>query len=261
MSFVVVIPARYGSTRLPAKPLREIAGKPLVQHVYECAKRSQADRIIIATDDDRIRAVAEKFGAEVCMTKASHATGSDRLAEVIAMENIADDTVVVNLQGDEPLMPSAVIDQVAANLSARPQAVVATVCMRVLTAKELFDPHVVKVVMNRDGYALYFSRAPIPWDRDRFPLTGDLPSDVSFFRHIGLYAYRARFLTQFVNWPVCAIEKNESLEQLRVLWHGDAIHVAEAVERPGPGVDTEEDLYHVGGLLTQGLESSLVFEK
>jgi len=252
MEFVVIIPARYGSTRLPAKPLREIAGKPLVQHVYECAQRSRASRVIIATDDDRIRAVAAGFGAQVCMTKASHATGSDRLAEVIALEKISDDTLVVNLQGDEPLMPPAVINQVAENLAARPQASAATVCMRVLTAKELFDPHVVKVVTNEQGYALYFSRAPIPWDRDKFPLTGDLPSNLIHYRHIGLYAYRAHFLTQFVNWPGCALEQSESLEQLRILWHGDSIHVAEAVERPGPGVDTEEDLHHVSGLMAQG---------
>ena len=251
MGFIVVIPARYGSTRLPAKPLREIAGKPLVQHVYECAKRSRADQVIIATDDDRIRRAAERFGAQVCMTKASHATGSDRLAEVIASEKIADDTVVVNLQGDEPLMPPSVIDQVAENLSARPQASMATVCMRVLTVHELMDPHVVKVVTNREGYALYFSRAPIPWDRDKFPLTRELPQDVKYFRHVGLYAYRAHFLSQFVNWPGCEIEKSESLEQLRALWHGDLIHVAEAVERPGPGVDTEDDLYHVTGLIQQ----------
>ncbi len=247
MSFSIVIPARHGSTRLPAKPLRDLAGKPLIQHVYECACRSNAERVIIATDDERIQQVAEGFGAHVCMTSPEHPTGSDRLAEVVASEGMAEDHVIVNLQGDEPLMPTTVIDQVAQNLLDRPEASAATVCMPIADAGELFDPNAVKVVMDRHGYALYFSRATIPWDRDHFPANPHF--DVPVYRHIGLYAYRAGFLQRFVNWPACRIEKIESLEQLRILWHGDKIHVDVAQETPGPGVDTEEDLARVAELI------------
>lgn len=255
MPFTVVIPARYASTRLPGKPLRDIAGKSLVQRVYECAVKSNATRVIIATDDARIRDAGEQFGAQVCMTSPDHKTGTDRLAEVAAQTGIQADEVIVNVQGDEPLMPASVINQVANNLLNRPQASMATVCKRIHTTRELFDPHVVKVVMDAQGYALYFSRAAIPWDRERFPLDNELPDFYEHYRHIGLYAYRAGFLQKFVAWPSCHLEQTESLEQLRALWHGEKIHVEEAVEAPGPGVDTEADLTEVTDLILsqQGL--------
>lgn len=246
MEFSVVIPARYASTRLPGKPLLDIAGKPMIRHVYERALQSGADEVIIATDDERIRRAAESFGARVCMTAAHHPSGTDRLAEVARVRDYGGDQIIVNLQGDEPLMPPALIRQVAGNLHANPQASVATLCERIHAAGELFDPHLVKVVMDSQGYALYFSRAAIPWDRDAFAVTtgttGELPARSEHYRHIGLYAYRAGFLQEYVKWPPCVLEQTESLEQLRVMWHGYKIHVAEAVEPPGAGVDTEADL-------------------
>lgn len=246
MEFCVVIPARYASTRLPGKPLREIAGKPMIRHVYERALESGADEVIIATDDERIRSAAEGFGARVCMTAVHHPSGTDRLAEVARLRDYSGDRIIVNLQGDEPSMPPALIRQVAGNLYANPQASVATLCERIHAAGELFDPHLVKVVMDSQGYALYFSRAAIPWDRDAFAATtGELPARSEHYRHIGLYAYRAGFLREYVKWPPCGLEQTESLEQLRVLWQGHKIHVAEAVEPPGTGVDTEADLARV----------------
>ncbi len=249
MSYSIVIPARYASQRLPGKPLREIHGKPLIQWVVECARRSSASDIVVATDDSRVARAVESFGGQVCMTAPEHASGTDRLAEVVAALGYDDERVVVNLQGDEPLMPAAVIDQVAENLLARPEASMATVCTRIATLEELFDPHVVKVVSDAQGYALYFSRAAIPWDREEFPCHQHLPVHSSHFRHIGLYGYRAGFLRRFVQWPVCAIEQTEKLEQLRALHHGARIHVAEALAVPGRGVDTEADLLAAAELL------------
>lgn len=242
MSFSVIIPARLGSTRLARKVLLDVNGKPLIQHVFECAGRSRAKRVIIATDSPEVRAAAEGFGAEVVLTAEQHRTGTDRITEVVDQLALDDAEVVVNLQGDEPLMPPIVIDQVAQNLLDRTGLGMATVATRIHEHAELSDPHAVKVVMNQDGYALYFSRASIPWDRDNF-IPGDALSPTHLhFRHIGLYAYRAGFLRRFVKWPQSPLEAMESLEQLRVLWHGENIHVAEAIEHPGPGVDTEADL-------------------
>ena len=252
MMFCVVIPARYASSRLPGKPLLDIAGKPMIQHVYERAVQSGATEVVIATDDERIRQVAADFGAMVCMTAAHHPTGTDRLAEVARLRGYTSQHIIVNLQGDEPLMPPALIRQVAANLQSHPQASAATLCERITSSTELFDPHLVKVVMDRQGYALYFSRAPIPWDRDAFgqePGTPALPARSEHYRHIGLYAYRAEFLQDYVQWPPCIIEQTESLEQLRILWNGHTLHVAEALENPGIGVDTPDDLVRVQQLL------------
>lgn len=249
MSFSVIIPSRFAASRLPGKPLRDIAGKPLVQHVYESACQSEAEQILIATDDQRIADVATGFGAEVCMTSADHPSGTDRLAEVVEKQKFTDDHIIVNLQGDEPLMPPAVINQVANNLLQHSIADMATVSKRIKTSRMLFDPHVVKVVSDEQGYALYFSRAAIPWDRERFPMDEPLPEFFSHYAHIGLYAYRCGFLKNYVTWPVCHLEETESLEQLRVLWKGHKIHVEEAVEIPGPGVDTEDDLKEVSRLL------------
>jgi len=246
MEFSVVIPARFAASRLPGKPLLEIAGRPMIHHVHERAQESGAQTVVIATDDARVQTAAEDFGAQVCMTSSEHRSGTDRLAEVVDLLALADDAIVVNLQGDEPLMPPALIHQVAENLAAQPMASMATLCSRIDSAEELFDPHAVKVVMDVEGMALYFSRAAIPWDRDAFATsTEHLPARSEHYRHIGLYAYRAGFLRQYVAWPSCHLEAMESLEQLRVLWHGHRIHCAEAVQTPPPGVDTEADLERV----------------
>lgn len=243
MSFTVVIPARYGASRLPGKPLLPIAGKPMIQHVYERASDSGAQQVIVATDDHRIEQAVKAFGGEVCLTASSHHSGTDRIAEVADIYNFTDEQLVVNLQGDEPLMPSSVISQVADNITAQSNVSMATVCTPITTVNELFDPNVVKVVCNKDGLALYFSRASIPWDRECFAQSRDrMPERSRHFRHIGLYAYRAGFLRQFIQWEPCSLEMAESLEQLRAIWHGHHIHVAEAVEIPPPGVDTEQDL-------------------
>lgn len=242
-SFKVVIPARYASTRLPGKPLRELNGKPMLQHVWEAARECGADQIVIATDDTRIEQAAQQFGAEVCMTASTHASGTDRLGEVVAKLAWPDDSIVVNVQGDEPLMPAALIDQVAADLAGNHDAAIATVATPLVAAGEFFDPNVVKVVRDRAGYALYFSRAPIPWDRDL--LMDDvkaLPIGIMPLRHIGIYAYRVGYLNRYAEMRPCPLEQAEQLEQLRALWYGERIHVAEAGQRPGPGVDTEDDL-------------------
>lgn len=241
--FVVVIPARFGSSRLSGKPLADIGGKPMVQHVYERACESRAQRVIIATDDERIFKVAKDFGAEVCMTLAGHPSGTDRLQEVARLYEMSDNEVIVNVQGDEPLIPASVIDQVAENLMGNPQAGASTLAEPISHYDELFNPAVVKVITDKTGHALYFSRAPMPWARDAFAhKTGQLPESDSFRRHIGIYAYRVDLLNQYVQWPQSPLEQLESLEQLRLLWNGHQIHVADAVETPPHGVDTAEDL-------------------
>jgi 3-deoxy-manno-octulosonate cytidylyltransferase (CMP-KDO synthetase) len=252
VTFHVIIPARHASTRLPGKPLLEMGGKPMVQHVYERAVESGAASVVIATDDERIRARAEEFGAAVCMTAAEHRSGSDRLAEAVTKLGLRDEAVVVNLQGDEPLMPPALIRQVAGNLLGQPRADMATLSTPIHSAAELFDPSVVKVVSDREGFALYFSRAVIPWDRDALAKApASLPPGVTHFRHLGIYAYRTGFLKRYVALEPCEMEQRESLEQLRVLWHGGRIHVAEAQALPGPGVDTPADLERVRELLAR----------
>lgn len=243
MTFRVVIPARYAATRLPGKPLLDIAGKPMIQHVYERALESGAEQVVIATDSALIEAAVKQFGGEVCLTAETHQSGTDRIAEVAEKYGYADDDITVNLQGDEPLMPPAVIRQVAVNLVRNSEASMSTVCTKIHTAAELFDPHLVKVVKDKDDFALYFSRASIPWDRDAFASTTEVLPEVSeHYRHIGIYAYRTGFLKEYARWPACPLEKMESLEQLRALWNGHRIHVAEAIEIPLAGVDTDKDL-------------------
>jgi len=250
VAFRVVIPARHASTRLPGKPLLDIAGKPMVQHVYERACESGAAHVVVATDDQRIAKVVQQFGGEVCITDASHRSGTERLAEVVTKLKLADDEIVVNLQGDEPLMPPKLLKQVADNLAGHASVPMATLCTRIHTAAELFDPHVVKVLTDSQGYALYFSRAVIPWDRDAFAVTTEeLPENAEHYRHLGIYAYRAGFIREYVSWPACRLEAMESLEQLRVLWHGRRIHVDVALDTPGPGVDTPADLEKVRWLM------------
>lgn len=253
LRFKVAIPARYASTRLPGKPLRVIAGRPMIEHVYRKAVASGAAEVVIATDDARIQKVAEEFGARVCMTAADHPSGTDRLAEVANKLGWADDEIVVNVQGDEPLVPPRLIGQVAAALDTHQDAGIATVCTRIRTAHEVFDPHIVKVVVDARRYALYFSRAPIPYHRDAFSKSHHrLPEGTDFFRHIGLYAYRAEVLYRYPQLSPTMLERAESLEQLRALWHGIRIHVFEADEAPPAGVDTEEDLIRMEAWLGGG---------
>ncbi|MCG3759642.1 3-deoxy-manno-octulosonate cytidylyltransferase [Vibrio cincinnatiensis] len=240
MSFTVVIPARYQSTRLPGKPLADIAGKPMVQWVYEQALQSGAERVIVATDDPRVEQAVHDFGGLVCMTSAEHQSGTERLAEVVALMGIEDDHIIVNVQGDEPLIPPSIIRQVADNLSSS-QAPMATLAVEIDHQDEIFNPNAVKVVTDKEGYALYFSRAAIPWDRDNFALP-EKPIVQPLMRHIGIYAYRAGFINTYIHWQPSMLEKIESLEQLRVLWYGEKIHVAVALEAPPSGVDTPEDL-------------------
>lgn len=240
MNTVLVIPARYASTRLPGKPLRLLAGKPLIQHVHERALAAGFSSVLVATDDERIQAVCEGFGAQVAMTATTHETGSDRLAEVVQQQGWTDDTVVVNLQGDEPLTPVANLYQLAANMAQFPEASIATLATPITEIDELFDPNVVKVVRDERGMALYFSRAPVPFQRD----AGIAVADYAL-RHIGMYAYRVGFLRVFTRLAMSMPERLEKLEQLRALSNGYRIHVDIAAEIPGLGVDTEADLYKV----------------
>lgn len=248
MSFTVVIPARFASSRLPGKPLAPIAGAPMIRHVYEQACRSGAGRVLVATDDERIRQACRDFGAEVVMTSPEHASGTDRLQEVVAKLELPDHARVVNVQGDEPLIPPALIDQVARALDDYPDAAIATLCERIHQPADLFNPNVVKVVRDHLGYAHYFSRAPMPWSRSDWhagQIPARLPDDYRAWRHIGIYGYRVSLLHRFVAWPPAPTELTESLEQLRALYQGARIHVGEALETPPAGVDTPEDLDRV----------------
>ena len=250
MAFTVVIPARYASTRLPGKPLLDIGGKPMVQRVWEQACQSAAGQVVIATDSEAIYQVAEDFGARACMTSPEHPSGTDRLQEVAARLKLADDHILVNVQGDEPLIPPAVIDQVAANLAQHGTASIATLSEVITSAEELLNPNAVKVVTDEEGMALYFSRAPIPWPRDAFAgQQARLPTGGHWHRHIGIYAYRAAFLHRYVNWKPAPLEELERLEQLRALYHGERIHLAIATEPVPAGVDTEADLQAVRAML------------
>jgi len=242
----IVIPARYASTRLPGKPLLELAGKPMLQHVHERALASHAVEVVIATDDERIARAADAFGARVCMT-------AERIAEVIEVMGWPDEEIVVNLQGDEPLMPPSLLDQVAEDAAHHQGAEMATLAAHLESPQQLFDPSVVKVVLDRKGYALYFSRAPIPWAREEMAWGKEpsLETVRAHLRHIGLYAYRAGFVREYVSWPASELERAEALEQLRVLWQGHRIHVSIAAETPPAGVDTPEDVERVEKLLRE----------
>lgn len=266
MSFTVVIPARYASTRLPGKPLLDIAGKPMIQHVCERASESRASRVVVATDDSRIQAACEAFGAEVVMTSPNHVSGTDRLEEVVRKLSLDADHRVVNVQGDEPLIPAELIDQVADNLERYPEAAISTLCERLHDIEQVFNPNVVKVVFDAEGMAHYFSRAPIPWARDHWsdmskdglasPNAGAaLKDSIGYFRHIGIYGYRARVLSQFVTWPPAPTEQAESLEQLRALYNGARIHVEVAAGTPPAGVDTEADLQRVRAWMAKSIKT------
>ena len=248
MSFVVVIPARFESSRLPGKVLADIAGKPMIQWVVEKALASGAEQVIVATDNDEVARVVKSFGGEVCKTCADHQSGTERLAEVMEKYQFNNDEIIVNVQGDEPFIPPENIAQVANNLANQQQnshvARMSTLAINIDSVDEAFNPNAVKVLCDRNGYAMYFSRATIPYDRERF-LNNDNINAIGdyYLRHIGIYAYRAGFIKDYVQWPASQLEQVESLEQLRVLWQGEKIHVAVANTRlEVEGVDTPEDL-------------------
>ena len=254
MSFTVIIPARYASSRLPGKPLADIHGKPMIIRVMEQAQKSSANRVIIATDHQQVFDIVKSYGGEVILTSDKHNSGTERLAEVINTYKFADNEVIVNVQGDEPLIPPIIIDQVAENL-VNYKTGMATLAVPINSIEEAFNTGAVKVVMDKDGYALYFSRATIPWERDRFAKLNDqgkIDEIGDFYlRHIGIYAYRAGFIRQYIQWKPSALEQIEMLEQLRVLWYGEKIHVAVAKQPPAIGVDTQEDLQKVRALFKE----------
>lgn len=248
--FHILIPARYAATRLPGKPLIDLGGRPMIQRVLECAQRSAAASVTVATDDARIADAAAAAGGRAVMTGA-HASGSDRIDEAAAKLQLDADAIIVNLQGDEPRMPAALINQVAARLAADPQAAMATAAAPLDSPAQLRDPSVVKVVTDAAGYALYFSRAAIPWARDSDDSAAAAEDDSTVAharRHIGIYAYRRAYLRRFATYGACELERRERLEQLRALWHGDRIACAQAAQAPPPGVDTMADVTRLRGI-------------
>ncbi len=248
--FKVVIPARYGSSRLPGKPLLDIAGKPMIVHVCERAQEADAEEVVVATDDQRIFQAVTDLGIKAVMTRADHQSGTERIAEVARLCGWSGDDIIVNLQGDEPLIPPESIREVAATLATQKLAGIATLAAKIINSEEIFNPNAVKVVLNQAGYALYFSRAPIPWERGVFDQKDKAPSGaVPYLRHIGLYAYRVDFLNRYCSWPASALESVEALEQLRILWQGEAILVKVIDNTPEAGVDTQEDLLRVTRVL------------
>ena len=250
-AFKVVIPARFSSTRLPGKPLLDIGGKPMVIRVAEQAAQSGAQQIIIATDHQPIVAAAQEHGFQACMTRADHSSGTDRIAEVAAQQGWDDETIVVNVQGDEPLIPPALIRSVAQHLHDHFECAISTACHSIHDEASMRNPNIVKTVLDKHGNALYFSRAPIPWPRDAYAQNQPLPENVSAFRHIGIYAYRAGFLRTYGQLSPALIEQMESLEQLRALYHGYKIGVAKTDQAPPSGVDTEQDLQVARRLFTE----------
>lgn len=244
LRFKIVIPARYASTRLPGKPLVQIIDKPMIEWVYRAAAGSEAEEVMVATDDEHVLQTVKAFGGEACMTRRDHQTGTDRIVEVAGQMEWPDDTLIVNLQGDEPLMPPQNLTQVARNLHAS-GCDMATLHKQI-DAQHALDPNVVKLVADHQGRALYFSRSPIPFARDP-------GAAVDYCGHIGLYAYRVGFLKSFAALPVCSLEQSEKLEQLRALYHGFSIHTELARQTPGIGVDTEQDLHTVTAQLQQSL--------
>ncbi|BFM07451.1 3-deoxy-manno-octulosonate cytidylyltransferase [Halioxenophilus aromaticivorans] len=250
--FTVIIPARYASSRLPGKPLANIHGKPMVQWVYQQAQKSKADRVVVATDNEQIKSAVEGFGGQCILTREDHASGTDRLQESAALLGLGDEDIVVNVQGDEPLIPPQVIDQVAHNLASANGFSAATLSEKIHSFEEFVNPNAVKVVADPSGRALYFSRAPVPWPRDHFNKDNtSLPEPFNAQRHIGIYAYKVALLNQFVTWQMAELEQVECLEQLRILANGKQIHVAQAMAAVPGGVDTAEDLAAVRKLIEQ----------
>ena len=248
MHFRVVIPARYASSRLPGKPLADIGGRPMVLHVLERALQAGAESVVVATDDARVQQAVEAAGYQALMTSPDHQSGTERLVEVAETLGWADDTLVVNVQGDEPLIDPALIREAARQLVLHDDAVMATLAHPIHDHADFINPNVVKVVTDEAGYALYFSRAPIPWPRDAFAAQQAMPHELGALRHIGLYAYRAGFLRTYASLASSPLERYEMLEQLRVLWHGHRISLGITPTAPAPGVDTPEDLKRVRSL-------------
>ena len=248
MSYTVLVPARLASTRLPDKPLADIGGLPMVVRVAQRAEQSSAAQVVVAADSERIADACSKHGVRVVLTRADHPSGSDRLAEACEQLGLAGDDVVVNVQGDEPLIDPGLIDAVAQLLRDRPQASMSTAAHAIASVEDFLNPNVVKAVLQADGIALYFSRAPIPWLRDGFAQGVKALPDPAPLRHIGIYGYRAGFLRAFPKMPQAAVESCEALEQLRALWHGHRIAVHVSAAAPGAGVDTPEDLERVRAL-------------
>jgi len=250
MRFVIVIPARFASSRLPGKPLKPIHGHPMIEWTWRQAQKAGADRVIVTTESVKVQQVCEAFGAEVALTGDHHQSGTERIAEVIEQCGLQDDDIIVNVQGDEPMLPHQLMQQVAQGLINQPEIPMATLCEPIEDLDSVFDPHAVKVTRDAHQCAINFSRAPLPWSRDSFDkLPPEMPDNFQYYRHIGLYAYRAGFVKQYVAWPECALEQVEKLEQLRVLWHGEKILVLEAEMDAGVGVDTEADLARVSKLM------------
>ena len=260
-AFTVVIPARLASSRLPNKPLADIGGHPMIVRVAERAHASSAQRTVVATDAPEVAAACAAHGVQAMLTRADHASGTDRLAEVAAQLQLADDAIVVNLQGDEPLIDPTLIDEVALYLAAHPDCAMATAAHPLHDVTDVFNPNVVKVVCDKAGRALYFSRAPIPWARDAWAAVPQQPAasaqvplpDMPVLRHIGIYAYRAGFLRRFPTLAAAPLEQTEALEQLRAMWHGERIGVMVTDAAPAPGVDTAADLERVRTLWAQGM--------
>jgi 3-deoxy-manno-octulosonate cytidylyltransferase (CMP-KDO synthetase) len=257
MSYQIVIPARYSSTRLPGKPLADLCGKPMIVRVIEAARRTRAAGVWVATDDERVADAVSQHGFEAVMTRADHATGTDRIAEVAEILEWPDAAIVVNVQGDEPLIDPALIDAAALALMQDPDAAIATAAHPLESVADFFNPNVVKVVGDARGRALYFSRAPVPWDRDGFVASrNEMPPNLGARRHIGLYAYRVSFLRRYGKLGPSPLERVESLEQLRALWHGYSIRLIDAEHAPAPGVDTPEDLERVRQLFDRADNSA-----
>ena len=260
-AFTIVIPARLASTRLPNKPLADIGGHPMIVRVAERAHASSATRTVVATDAPEVAAACAARGVEAVITRADHPSGTDRLSEVAAQLGLADDAIVVNVQGDEPLIDPNLIDEVALHLASHPDCAIATAAHPLDDAAEVFNPNVVKVVCDNAGRALYFSRAPIPWARDAWSAVPTQPAAsaqvpmpaMPVLRHIGIYAYRAGFLRRFPTLAISPVEQVEALEQLRAMWHGERIGVMVTAAAPAPGVDTPADLERVRALWAQGM--------
>ena len=257
-SFHVIIPARLASTRLEEKVLQDIAGKPMIAHVYDRAIASGAASVTIATDDKRIASVAQGFGAAVCMTASDHMSGSERLAEAVEALDFEDDDIVVGLQADEPLLPERCISAVAEDLAEHTNIKVATLCEPLTSVDALFSPDVMKVVLNQRSHAMYFSRAPIPWNRETFAERESVSLASGYFRHVGIYGYRVGFLKKYIDWGPCSLEQIEMAEQLRILWHGGRIHVRVLEKTVPQGVDTEADLIRVRAQIKKQSEKSRI---
>lgn len=252
MHFKVVIPARYGSSRFPGKLLSTIRGRTILSHVVDLAKQSGAEEIVVATDDRRIAEALETSGCQVIMTSLTHISGTDRIAEVAAIKKWPPETLVVNVQGDEPFIPPALINDVAQTLWDTPNASASTACFPIFEKEELFNPNLVKVVLNHENHALYFSRAPIPWSRDTFADgSTNMPDNYSGFGHIGIYGYRAKFLSKYSDLPFSSLETFEKLEQLRMLQAAHRIVVTHTEAPPAPGIDTPDDLERARELLSK----------